>query len=353
MQAKQNVRDFSPQFHLFVHGHGAVSSAGINAQALYRACAGRELIPTIELERKAGEKTISYSHRPVDAKALRAAMPKHARLRRASNVSKYAVTAAHEAIGPERLERMKNGQLRIGIVLTFLNGCVNYSNRFFSEVLEDPNFASPILFPETVFNAPASHIAAYLECDGPVYTLIGDSATWFSALNVAEEWISSDQVDGCLVLCAEEIDWLTLEGLRYYSRNLIATEGAAAVYVEARPSAISVENIHGPYSYNDNTQRRIAVADAWDAVEKGGGGVLIDGLTHVPRLDRDELSATESWEGERISPAGILGEGMGIRCGFQTVAAIEALYAGHESALVLASGGNQHAFSAKFTRSNP
>jgi hypothetical protein len=44
---------------------------------------------------------------------------------------------------------------------------------------------------------------------------------------------------------------------------------------------------------------------------------------------------------------------MGIRCGFQTIAAIEALRDGHGSATVLASGGNQHAFSARFTRHIP
>jgi len=325
----------------------------MDAASLYRACLEKTDLTISMLERKLGEETVAYANRPVDAQALRDSMPKHPRLRRASNVTKFAVTAAHEAIGPERMERMKNGELNIGIILTLLNGCVNYSNRFFSEVLDDPTFASPILFPETVFNAPASHIAAYLGCDGPVYTLLGDSATWFSGMEVAEGWISNGMVDGCLILCAEEIDWLTLEGLRLYSRNLIATEGAAAIYLEAKPSDIALENLSGPFSYNDATERRIAVSDAWAAQEKIPGGILVDGLTDVPRLDRDELAASASWAGGRISPARILGEGMGIRCGFQTIAAIEALRDGHGSATVLASGGNQHAFSARFTRHIP
>lgn len=340
-------------FSLFIHGHGAVSPAGVDAASLYRACIGKSVLPTASLERDLGGKTVSYANRPVDAKALRDAMPKHPRLRRASNVTKFAVTAAHEAIGAERMERMKNGELKIGIILTFLNGCVNYSNRFFGEVLEDPTFASPILFPETVFNAPASHIAAYLECDGPAYTLLGDSATWFSAMEVAEGWISNGSVDGCLILCAEEIDWLTLEGLSLYSRDLIATEGAAAVYLEAAPSDIALKNLYGPFPYNDAPERRIAVADAWAARGNFPADILVDGLTDIPRLDRDELYATASWGGGRISPVRILGEGMGIRCGFQTIAAIEALRNGHDSATVLASGGNQHAFCARFTRHIP
>jgi len=325
----------------------------MDAASLYRACLERSKLPVSQLERSLGGETVCYANRPVDSQALREAMPKHPRLRRASNVTKFAVTAAHEAIGAERMERMKNGELNIGIVLTFLNGCVNYTNRFFGEVLDNPVFASPILFPETVFNAPASHIAAYLGCDGPVYSLLGDSATWFSAMDVAEGWISSGLVDGCLVVCAEEIDWLTLEGLGLYSRKLIATEGAAAVYLEAAPSEIAFEMLCGPFPYNSAAERRIAVRDAWAPHEILPRDILVDGLTGVPRLDRDELAATALWDGGRISPASVLGEGMGIRCGFQTIAAIEALRDGHDSATIFAAGGNQHAFSARFARHTP
>jgi hypothetical protein len=41
---------------------------------------------------------------------------------------------------------------------------------------------------------------------------------------------------------------------------------------------------------------------------------------------------------------------MGIRCGFQSIAAIEALHNDHHSAIVLAGGGNQQSFSAKFNQ---
>lgn len=340
-------------FPLFIHGHGAVSTAGIGPAPLFRACLEHSTLATSHLTRSIGQETISYLHRPVDAEALRAAMPKHPRLRRSSNITKFAVTAAHQAIGPERLEQIKNHELNIGLVFTLLNGCVNYSNRFFSEVLDDPSFASPLLFPETVFNAPASHIAAYLGCDGPAYTMIGDSATWFSAMKVAEGWLADGHVDGCLIVCGEETDWLTLEGLGLYSRNLIATEGAAAVYLEARPSEIRLENLHGPFAYNDAAERRAAVMTSWAPHADSTDGILIDGLTGIHRPDRAELAASASWPGRRLSPARVLGEGMGIRCGFQTIAAIEALHNDHHSAIVLASGGNQQAFSAKFIRQSP
>lgn len=333
---------------LFIHGHGAVSCAGMDPRILFEACLERKEIATSTLERDLGEKVVSYLHRPVDSAALRSAMPKHPRLRRASNVTKFAVTAAHQAIGEARLAEMKSGSLRIGIVMSFMNGCVNYSNRFFGEVLDDPSLASPMIFPETVFNAPASHVAAYLECDGPVYTLIGDTATWFSAFRVADDWISSGLVDGCLIVSAEETDWLTLEALSLYSRDFVATEGAAAVYLEASPSAIALGSLKGPFDYTSADERREAMDTAFS--ETSSGGILVDGITGIPRMDRDESAAIDAWSGDRISPAVTLGESMGIRYGFQTIVAIESILNGGDTATVFAAGGNQHAFSASFKR---
>lgn len=323
----------------------------MNAGSLYEACVEKREIPTQKLEREVGGKTIRYAHRPVDTTAFRAVMPKHSRLRRASNVTKFGVTAARQAIGEERFEKMKTGELRVGIVMSFMNGCVNYSNRFFTEVLENPSLASPMIFPETVFNAPASHIAAYLECDGPVYTLIGDTATWFSAMRVAEDWIAADLVDGCLVVCAEETDWLTLEALTLYSNDFIATEGAAALYLEATPSGIALKNLHGPFDYTSAVERRDAMTSAFS--KTAPDGLLIDGLTGIANMDKDEALTTSSWPGERMSPAKILGEGMGIRYGFQTIVALESILKGQDAATVFAAGGNQHAFSARFTKHNP
>jgi hypothetical protein len=337
-------------FPLFIHGHGCISCAGADATSLYQACVDGATIPDVPLERSLGDTTVSYRHRPVSAESQQATLPRHPRLRRSSNVTKFAVSAAHQAMGTERMARIKSRELNIGIVVSLLNGCVNYSNRFFGEALADPSLASPILFPETVFNAPASHVAAYLECDGPTYTLIGDATTWFSAIRVAEDWISNGLVDGCLVICSEESDWLTLEGIELYARDLIATEGAAAIYVEANPSPISIQSLEGPFPYTDATERRAAIEEAWQAQQENQADLLVDGQISVPRLDRDEAAITRSWQGTRLSPAKVLGEGMGIRGGLQTIAAIEALGDQHQSVTILAPGGNHQAFSAHLVR---
>ncbi|MBT8043774.1 MAG: hypothetical protein KJO79_02385 [Verrucomicrobiae bacterium] len=345
----------SLQDQLHIHGYGCVSAAGIGSDAIYQACLGNLELPEETRERVVADKTIVSEVRPVDAMALRAAMPKHPRLRRASNVSKFAITAAHEAMGPERIEQVQNQEIRLGIVMMFINGCVNYSNRFYAEVLSDPSLASPIIFPETVYNAPASHVAGYLKSEGPAYTLISDSAGWFSSMKIANDWLNAGQVDGCLILCAEELDWLVTEAFSLYSGRLHGTEGAAAVYLEkgisGSHSGIGMEMV-GPNDYTSTDERRNAIKSVWQAGAESvqpSDALLVDGLTGVTRIDRDEQNLLEAWSGKRVSPASVLGFGGGATCGFQTVVALEALKHEYKQSIVMASGTNQHAFSARFT----
>ena len=67
-----------------------------------------------------------------------------------------------------RCRSVQSGALRLGIVACTMAGSVAYSRRFYEEVLREPATASPLVFPETVFNAPASHLAAYLGTLRPV-----------------------------------------------------------------------------------------------------------------------------------------------------------------------------------------
>ena len=70
-----------------------------------------------------------------------------------------------------------------------MSGSVNYSRRFYDETLKDPATASPLVFPETVFNAPASHLAALLGTTAINYTLVGDPGTFLQGIALAADWL--------------------------------------------------------------------------------------------------------------------------------------------------------------------
>ena len=78
---------------------------------------------------------------------------------------------------------------RIGIIVCLQSGCVQFSFRFFDETLKDAATASPLLFPETVFAAPASHVAALLENTPLVCTLTGDPSSYAQGLAFGLDWL--------------------------------------------------------------------------------------------------------------------------------------------------------------------
>ncbi|MEO5715511.1 MAG: beta-ketoacyl synthase N-terminal-like domain-containing protein [Luteolibacter sp.] len=328
---------------LSITGTGAVSSAGWGVAALMKALAsGKTPEPTL-LDRAAGETLVRSPVLRVPTEG--ANTPKFARLRRTSPISKFAAAAAVEALGESRMTAIAAGELRVGVVFTLLNGCVNYSNRFFGEVLVDPAMASPILFPETVFNAPSSHLSAMIGSHAPNDSLIADSTGFFSGIDLAAEWIQRGEVDGCLVVASEEIDWLSAEGLRLYSRNYLPSEGAGAIYLEAADGRVRLLHLPDPVSFSSYSRTEAAgkIRERLNA-EDDGNTLLVDGRAGIPRFDLPETKAWSDWTGPRWSPRVSLGEAMGASAALQIVAAVEALKSGQfQEAIVTATGGNQQA----------
>lgn len=328
-----------------ITGTGAVSPAGWGVPALMEALDSgtRPALSELGRERKNGPPVVTSVMRVPPAPPT---LPKSPRLRRVSPISKFAVGAAIEALGPERAAKAAAGELRLGVVCALLNGCVNYSNRFFGEVLADPAVASPILFPETVFNAPSSHLSSLFNSTAPNDTILGDSAEVFTALEIATEWLNRGDCDGVLVVAPEELDWLSAEALGLYSRAAIPAEGAAALYLERGGEGPQLLAIPDPVAVWPGCDR----ADALRELLKAGGGpddgrtLLSDSRSGVARFDAAEDRAYAGWSGPRISVRGTLGEAFGASSGLQVVAAIEHLRRGTAGrAWVAALGGNEQA----------
>jgi len=193
----------------------------------------------------------------------------HPRLRRASVISRFAAAAGLEALQAAGITvDSQNGQ-RIALVFAISNGGVIYTKRFYRDVVDaGAESASPLLFPETVFNAPASHLAAILGVTGVTYTVVGDGAVGLLAIRMAEDVMTDKSLDYCLVVGTEEIDWLLCDAYRRWrllrsappiepfskrKRGMILSEGAGAIVLE-RPSrrraaeaegtSITIEHAH-------------------------------------------------------------------------------------------------------------
>jgi hypothetical protein len=334
---------------IFVCGTGVVSPAGWGMKAFRETLARGESLPTKELPRP--------GHSALQVRQVPPAMPRpaflaHARLRRTSPIAHYSVSAALEALG-EDAAKVTSGALRLGIVYCALSGCVNYSRRFYDEVLKDPATASPLVFPETVYNSPASHLAALVGTTGINYTIVGDPGTFIQGLVLAADWLTDNRVDACLVIGAEEMDWLTAGAIHLYERKTIFSDGAGALYLrrDAAPNAVAqLKAVTDAHLYFGRQSRTEAVKLARAELNGSTGRALLcDGLQGFSRADRDEETAWSDWSGPRLSPKKILGEGLMAAAAWQCVAAVDALaQKAYDAASVSVAGTNQQAIAAQF-----
>jgi 3-oxoacyl-[acyl-carrier-protein] synthase III len=98
-----------------------------------------------------------------------------------------------------------------------------------------------------------------LEATAPNDSLIGDGSGFLTGIDLAAEWLERGDVDGCLVVASEEIDWLSAEGLRLYSRALVPSEGAGAIYLEMGEGPAIIEALPDPVSYTGRSRMEAAL----------------------------------------------------------------------------------------------
>lgn len=318
-------------------GAGAVSPAGWGVDPLVAAVTNGVPLPVQPLTRPGTPNGLRV--RLVPTAQPRPAFLAHPRLRRASVISHYAMGAALEALG-------SRPPGRLGIVFVTHAASIRYSERFFGEVCQNPATASPMLFPETVINAPASHLATCLGGSPLTYTLSGDQSSYLEGITIAAGWLIEERVDRALVVAAEESDWLISEALHQTARGLIAAEGAGALCLEraADTDEILLERITDTHPYAGHLTRHASALAMREQLPPGAPGEwLCDSRTGIARIDRAEESAWASWPGSRWSPREILGEALAAATAWQAALGWHLLRTGKAHAVTLSSVGSNAA----------
>jgi len=338
---------------IFVSGYGAVSPAGWSAAEMQHALAAGTPLPVQPLARPGWDKPLRM--RAVPPPAVRPAFLAHPRLRRTSPITHYAAAALLEAVKNLPPDPAR----RVGLITCLQSGCVQYTHRFFEEALADPATASPLLFPETVFAAPASHLAALLDHTPLVSTLMGDPATFAQGLALGADWLRQNRVDIAVVVGSEEINWLRADALWHLEHAAIISAGAGAVALcrdEEHAIGVELTAITAPQTYSARQSRRQAARTMRAAFGTFAQGLLCDGLGDSPRTDAPETDAGQDWPGARLSPKRILGEGLMAAAAWQCVTACAAIAEKRfPAAIASLVGCNQQAMGAGFqacSRSN-
>jgi 3-oxoacyl-(acyl-carrier-protein) synthase len=276
----------------------------------------------------------------------------HPRLRRTSPITHYAAAAALEALAGLRSKPDANN-FRLGIVVCLQSGCVQYSCRFYDETLKNPATASPLVFPETVYAAPASHVAALLENVALAYSLVGDPSAFLQNVSLGVQWLEENRVDACLVIGAEETNWITADALWHLDRQAIIAAGAGALCLCRDPkfsTGVELAAITDAHTFSARQNRTQAAQAMRRQLGKNSPRELLcDGIGNSPRTDAAERTAWRDWTGPRVSPKQILGEGLMAAAAWQCVAACDAVAGGKFTAANASLvGSNQQAIGARF-----
>jgi 3-oxoacyl-[acyl-carrier-protein] synthase II len=153
---------------------------------------------------------------------------KDGRFRRAAEISQYALIAANLALNDS--ENKLNGDIALFMGIT--HGALGYTQTFHRAMIEEgADAASPVLFSDSVLNAPAGNTSICFNITGPVHTLVGGGETAIKSLMLARRALESGSAEKALVISAEELNELSLSCYRRLGSGPIS-EGAGALILE-------------------------------------------------------------------------------------------------------------------------
>ncbi len=330
-----------------IAGLGWVTPLGTGLEEVFARITNGEVAETKTVTNPETGRVHSYF--PVPLKSVEA-VGRNPRLRRSSPISYFAVIAGLAALENAGLVMTPETAARTAVVFAISNGGVIYTRKFYDQIVKQgANAASPLLFPETVYNAPASHLAALLGIDGASYTLVGDSSVGLSALHFGAQLLALGGIDQCVVVGAEECDWILCEAFADWrlARTPLA-EGAAAVVLR-REGKWALETHPGvPFFHRRDAAAALGRVLAEMKTAKPADVIVSSANSRF--VDRAEAAALPAAT-HTFFPKRYLGEAPGASALTQIVLATVALEKlGLHRALVPVVGFNQQASAARLTQ---
>jgi 3-oxoacyl-(acyl-carrier-protein) synthase len=163
------------------------------------------------------------------------------RFRRAAEVSKYALAAARLAI--EDAGSALNGEKK-ALIMGITHGALNYTQEFHTAIVKnDTDAISPILFSDSVLNAPAGNVSICFGIKGPVHTIVGGPDAAIKSIILGSKMLTDGAADKVIVISAEELNEISFS---CYSRKGTGalSEGAGAIVIGKEGSVKEL-----PYCY--------------------------------------------------------------------------------------------------------
>ena len=189
---------------IVITGIGVISSLGVGREAFWENCrkakTGIKRIKTFDTSSL--RSNIACDVEGFDPSQF---MPPKV-YRRMSRISRMAIASSVEAIKDSGLSLDTIDRERTSVIMGTSYGSSSHVEDFFISLLKDgPRGAQPFLFPETVPNAPASHIAMVHSITGPNCTFCQNEISSENAIMYAQNLLLQNIVDIALVGGADEL----------------------------------------------------------------------------------------------------------------------------------------------------
>jgi 3-oxoacyl-(acyl-carrier-protein) synthase len=152
--------------------------------------------------------------------------------RRMDRLSVWTVMAAALALRDAGLDLNRLDRSRAAVVCATRMGCIELTQAAVASVLANTGGkCDPVIFPETLNNAPASHLARFFGITGPNITV----STSEAADQLAALLLDAGEADWAIVITGEEVT-PALRAWCKVARVPVPAEGCRAVVMEARRS---------------------------------------------------------------------------------------------------------------------
>lgn len=187
---------------IVITGIGAVSPAGFGAKALWEALThGQPLFKEIPLPLPKGRSRLGAAISGIDD------FLGDRRFRRAANISKFTVAAIRLALQDAGLDPANWNGFEAGLVTAVTHGAISLTREFHEGLVTGgPAAASPVLFSDSVLNAPAGNASIAFNIRGASHTVVGDLSAGIMAVSTAIKTMRRGNIKVCIAGGAEELD---------------------------------------------------------------------------------------------------------------------------------------------------
>ena len=131
---------------------------------------------------------------------------------RTARCTQFAIISVSEALRRAAIDLDSIDNTRVGLFLSSARGAYEKTEKFYANLVEKgPRFVNPLLFQESVNNAPAAHVSLHYGFTGPCLALTSGGVGTTQAMAMGRLWLMQNKLDYALIVSTEALTQISHE----------------------------------------------------------------------------------------------------------------------------------------------